>query len=295
MTFKLELTKKKKKIEKYLETFFLNYKNDFEKKLFESMRYSLLAGGKRIRPILLIEIGELFGSKFDDLIDYACALEMIHTYSLIHDDLPSMDDDDLRRGRPTNHIVYGEDMAILAGDGLLNSAFELMLTKAIKVEQNGYLHAFKAISSASGVNGMIVGQVADILSENIRPNKETLNYIHINKTSALLTAALLAGGHIGSVDEATIATLEKLGLNIGLSFQIKDDILDIESTTKELGKPVGSDDKNSKLTYPSLYGMDESYKMIEELEVESLKILKKYNGDTKFLEDLVTYLKNRSN
>ncbi len=293
MDFKTGLHNKGKIIEDYLNLFFTNAANTFEEKIYESMKYSLLAGGKRIRPILVLEIGKLFGAKFEDLIDYACAIEMIHTYSLIHDDLPAMDNDDLRRGKPTNHIVYGDAIAVLAGDALLNSAFELMTKKALESNNMNYIKAMSIIGSASGVKGMIGGQVADILSENQTPNKETLEYIHLNKTSAILTASILAGAHIANVGEKNIERLTELGHNIGLSFQIKDDILDIESTTDQLGKPIGSDEKNAKLTYPSLYGIEASKEKINELSKRSYEILDIFDGDSSFIKSLVDFLNVR--
>ncbi|MBI9012011.1 MAG: polyprenyl synthetase family protein [Clostridiales bacterium] len=293
MSIKEGLHKKAGIIEAQLNTYFDTHDNSYQKELHDSMLYSLLNGGKRIRPVLLIEIGELFGAKKEDLIDFACAIEMIHTYSLIHDDLPAMDDDDLRRGKKTNHIVYGEAMAILAGDGLLNFAYELMTEVSLKKNSYNYLKAMKEISKAAGHQGMVGGQVADCLSEGKVGTKETLEYIQLNKTSALLTCALTAGGCIAGVSEMTLNDLRKLGTAVGLAFQIKDDILDIESNESVLGKPIGSDEKNRKLTYPSVFGLEASKAKVRELTDEANRILINFDGDTTFLESLVNYLCNR--
>ncbi|MCH4888824.1 polyprenyl synthetase family protein [Acidaminobacter sp. JC074] len=287
MNFKESLHNKAQVVEKHLATFFNEHQNEFEKKLHDSMKYSLLSGGKRIRPILALEIGRLFGAHESQVIDYACAIEMIHTYSLIHDDLPAMDDDDLRRGKKTNHIVYGEAMAILAGDGLLNYAFELMSDKAISMN---HVNAMKAVSKASGHQGMIGGQVADIMSEDQGGDADILHYIQMNKTSALLTCALLAGGHIAGADDKVIKNLERLGACVGIAFQIKDDILDIESDEETLGKPIGSDEKNKKLTYPSLHGLEASKEKLLSLTQEAHDILDGFSGDVTFLKMLVDYL-----
>ncbi len=287
MSLKEGLHNRAQIIEDHLVTFFNDHQNDFEMKLHEAMKYSLLSGGKRIRPILTLEIGKLFNAEQSNLIDYACAVEMIHTYSLIHDDLPAMDDDDLRRGKKTNHIVFGEAIAILAGDGLLNYAFELMSEKALTMN---HVKAMRAVSKAAGHQGMIGGQVADIMSENQGGDENILHYIQLNKTSALLTCSLLAGGYIAGVDEDTINKLERLGSCVGIAFQIKDDILDIESDVKTLGKPIGSDEKNHKLTYPSLFGLEESKEKLISLTDEAHLILDGFDGDVSFLKMLVDYL-----
>lgn len=293
MDFSEHLQKYSNLIDGNLKLLLSNSTNSYESKIYESMKYSLLSGGKRIRPVLLLETGISFGATIDELLDFACSMEMIHTYSLIHDDLPAMDDDDLRRGNPTNHIVYGEAIAILAGDALLNTSFETMIGKAVKSNNMKYLKAIEVISKSSGIHGMIGGQVADILSENVSPDKETLNYIHMNKTSALLTASIVAGGYIAGVSDDIISKLYNLGNNIGLSFQIRDDILDIESTVEKLGKPIGSDEKNKKMTYPSLYGLEESKMKIKELHENSIGILNSLDVDVDFLKHMVDFLYNR--
>lgn len=289
MSFQEGLHNRAQIIDQHLENYLTEHNNPFETRLHESMTYSLMSGGKRIRPILLLEFGKLFGAKEPELIDFACCLEMIHTYSLIHDDLPAMDDDDLRRGRKTNHIVYGEAMAILAGDGLLNYAFEEMSGLSLKYGMN-HLKAMHEISLASGHQGMIGGQVADILSENQTGNIETLTYIQKKKTGALITASIVAGGCIAGVDETTLASLRRLGEVVGIAFQIQDDILDIESDERTLGKPIGSDEKNHKLTYPSLYGIEDSKAKVKALTDEAHQILDGYKGDVIFLKELIEFL-----
>lgn len=277
-----------------LDRFFVSSEHHFEMVLMDSMRYSLCSGGKRIRPVLMLETGKLFGHEDKSLLNFACALEMIHTYSLIHDDLPAMDDDDLRRGKPTNHKIYGEAMAILAGDGLLNYAFELMSSTALQANDMKYVRAMHYVATCSGYQGMIGGQVADIMSEDEAGNAETLNYIHSNKTGRLLTAPLVVAGILASCDETMVSMLERLGQIIGLMFQIKDDLLDIESTEAELGKPIGSDSKNKKLTYPALYGMEASYEKMSALKHEALEIIDQLPGDTGFYVSLVDFLMNRT-
>lgn len=294
MNFQDGLHNKAKIIDDYLNLYLTQHENSFELKLHESMRYSLLAGGKRIRPVLLMTIGELFGSKQEQLIDYACCIEMIHTYSLIHDDLPAMDDDDLRRGIATNHIVFGEAMAILAGDGLLNFAFETMSRIALSQGMN-HVKAMHEISKAAGHQGMIGGQVADILSENQMGDLSILTYIQEKKTGALITTSIVAGGMIAGVDDETIEKLRLLGTLVGTAFQIQDDILDIESTEQTLGKPIGSDEKNSKLTYPSLCGLEASKARVQSLIQEAVQIIESFEGDVTFLKALIEYLCYRKN
>lgn len=289
MSFKDGLHKRKEIIDAHLETFLNEHNNKFEAHLHESMTYSLLSGGKRIRSILMMEIGKLYGVDEKKLIDFACAIEMIHTYSLIHDDLPAMDDDDLRRGKKTNHIVYGEAMAILAGDALLNLAYETMSDVCCSYGRP-HVKAMSVIANAAGHRGMVGGQVADILSEEQGGDGEILNYIQMNKTSALLTCPLVAAGYIAELDESKIKVLEKLGTCVGIAFQIKDDILDIESDEATLGKPIGSDEKNNKLTYPGLFGLDASKDKVKALTNEAYHLLDQLSGDVSFLRSLIDYL-----
>jgi len=228
------------------------------KLLCESMRYSLLAGGKRIRPVLLLACCEMLGGDLEQAKVPAAALEMIHTYSLIHDELPGMDDDDYRRGRLTNHKVYGVGPAILAGDGLLNYAYECLLENAAEYPQNlaGHMRAAKAIANRAGVCGMIAGQSIDLSSEHMAPDADRLAYIHTHKTADLLTAPLLAAAHISGASEEQIAALERFGWCVGIAFQIDDDLLDVEGDAALLGKQTGMDAQRGKMTWPALVGVE---------------------------------------
>lgn len=260
--------------------------------IYKAMAYSVFAGGKRVRPILMLAVCEALGGNINDALPYACGLEMIHTYSLIHDDLPAMDNDDYRRGKLTCHKAFNEALAILAGDGLLTYAFDIMLSDAFEKKDTKYLYAAKTIAQLSGMKGMLVGQVADVESEHKKIDGETLLFIHDNKTAGLIKAALLAGASIGGADNSTLDVLEKVGYNIGVAFQIKDDILDVTSTTEVLGKPVLSDEKNEKVTYVSLYGLEKAQKDFENLSQEAIKILEKIEN-SEFLVYYANKLINR--
>ncbi len=260
----------------------------------EAMLYSLNAGGKRIRPMLLLEMAKAYGDINNDVVTFAAAIEMIHTYSLIHDDLPCMDDDDLRRGKSTSHVVYGEDIAVLAGDSLLNLASEVMLKTVIKnCENNNYMYAMREILKASGSNGMILGQVADIKYHETDIDVATLDFINFNKTGRLLTASIVAGAYIGGAEDKEISLLREIGRDIGLLFQIVDDVLDVVGDAEKLGKRTQIDTKNHKKTYPNLLGLDGTYQAIKSLQsalkskVESLSI------EPTFLVSLVDFLANR--
>lgn len=293
MNFKDQLAHYTELVNSHLLTYF-DYKEGYNKTLIESMEYSITAGGKRLRPILALASYELFGTEIKQIMPYACALEMIHSYSLIHDDLPAMDNDDYRRGKLTNHKVYGEGNAILAGDGLLNYSFELMLDFALQ-QKDIYSHvrSIKEIANSAGVNGMIGGQIVDLESENKSISEDVLNYIHLNKTAALITAPLKVGSIIGGGSEEDIKTMEKVGLNLGLAFQIKDDILDIIGDENKLGKTVGKDIENHKSTYPALFGLENSIKKVEELTKNVNSLLKPYGDKASFLLDLNNYLLQR--
>jgi geranylgeranyl diphosphate synthase type II len=248
----------------------------------EAMRYSVFAGGKRVRPTLALLSTKALGSDFNKTIPFACALEMIHAYSLIHDDLPAMDNDDYRRGKLTNHKVYGEAVAILAGDALLNIAYEIMTDYALESVDINSLKAMSKIAKASGIDGMIGGQVVDILSDGKIIEKEILTYIHENKTAALIKAAMASGAIMAGADDEIVRQFELSGYYLGMAFQIKDDILDVEGNASELGKSIGSDAKNHKNTYVSLYGMERAKKDYEEFSSESVQILLRlslYNND----------------
>ncbi len=293
MVFKEQLMNYIDLVNENLSSYF-QQENGYNNILIESMKYSLFAGGKRLRPILALASYDLFGKDFREVLPYACALEMIHTYSLIHDDLPAMDNDDYRRGKLTNHKVYGEGIAILAGDGLLNYSFEIMLDHALKQKNMyPYIRSIKEIGNSAGIHGMIGGQVVDLDSENKQVNEETLKYIHLNKTAALITAPLKIGAIIGGANEDDIKAMEEVGLNLGLAFQIKDDILDVVGDKNKLGKNTGSDIEKHKATYPSLFGLENSINKVEELTDNVKVLLKPYNGKSEFLLDLSNYLLNR--
>jgi len=283
---------KAEQMDAFLNGYFIRSDNKFIEKINKAMRYSLTASGKRLRPLLLMEFCKLFGGTEEDAMDFAASIEMIHTYSLIHDDLPAMDNDDLRRGKPTNHIVFGEATAILAGDALLNYAYENMLSKALQdpAKMQRYVHAAKVIADKSGCRGMILGQVADIMCEGEPIGVETLDYVNLHKTGDLIKAAMMAGAIIGGAGKEALGKVETIGLNIGMAFQIVDDILDIESTAAAMGKPRGSDLRNDKTTYPMLLGADISKKIVRERVDHAISILKELDGDTTFLEALFKYL-----
>lgn len=273
---------------------YLPKKEGYFKTIYEAMHYSLEAGGKRIRPILMQLSYEAVGGK-ESIDAYLCGIEMIHTYSLIHDDLPAMDNDDYRRGKLTNHKVFGEAVAILAGDGLLTEAFHVMLHDALKHGGPERLQAAYILSEASGVEGMIGGQVLDIESENKTIDLETLDVIHLNKTGALIAAATKMGAVLGGGSAREISLLEAYGKYIGKVFQIVDDILDATSTMEELGKPIGSDKENHKNTYLSFYSIEECYQIAETLTSKAVHLLEQIEGDTRLLEEIALKLIKRRN
>lgn len=262
--------------------------------LYEAMGYSLYAGGKRIRPILMQLAYEAVGGK-DDITPYLCAIEMIHTYSLVHDDLPAMDNDDLRRGKPTNHKVFGEATAILAGDALLTGAFELMLEDALIHDDMNRVRAAAILAEASGATGMIGGQILDMQSENKQIDVEELEEIHLYKTGALIAAAVNMGAVLGGGTSTEVTALTFYGKYLGKVFQIVDDVLDAVSTAEELGKPINSDIKNQKNTYLSFYDIDTCYDIAKDLTDKAIQCLDRVEGDTTLLRDLATRLVHRRN
>ncbi len=267
-------------------------------KHIESMRYSVFVGGKRVRPILCLAGAEVVSqgqTKLEDCLPVAGALECIHTYSLIHDDLPAMDDDELRRGKPTNHVMFGEAAAILAGDGLLTYAFELLSSPSSNLSAITRLKIITLISKAAGSFGMVGGQALDIEFEGQQVSYETLKRIHRSKTGALITASIVSGGLVAGADDKQRAALSNYGKNLGLAFQIVDDILDIESTTEELGKPVGSDQEAEKVTYPSLFGLDKSKKMAQETVARAIDSLIIFDTFADPLRALAKYIIERKN
>lgn len=264
------------------------------KLISDAMLYSLNAGGKRIRPMMLLEMAKAYGEEMSKTLPFAMAIEMIHTYSLIHDDLPAMDDDDLRRGKPTNHVVYGEDIAILAGDGLLNLASEIMLQATIQnAGEIKYLRAMHEIMGASGANGMILGQVADIKFNDATVDLERLDFINGYKTGKLLTAALVAGGILGGADDEEVEKLRSIGKDMGLLFQIVDDLLDVVGDETKLGKRTQIDSKNLKITYPSLIGIDATRAKITEIAYRLKDRINTLQIEPTFLVSLVDFLADR--
>lgn len=264
--------------------------------IYNAMKYSLEAGGKRLRPVLVLATCDFCGGDIKEAMPYALAMEYIHTYSLIHDDLPCVDNDDLRRGKPTNHVMFGEAMATLAGDGLLNSAFEAMLSDIKNTENTDSLirkiKAADAIGNAAGCLGMIAGQVADIEAEGKSISVEHLDYINKNKTGAIIRAAVQAGAYLGGADEDLFNDLTEYAEDLGLAFQIRDDILDITGTVEELGKNVGHDEETNKSTYPAIFGLEESEKRLEEVNNHALKVIEKYDN-AEFYRELVEMMANR--
>lgn len=294
MNCKQILEQKAKQIDKYLEQY-LPSEKEYPSIIFEAMRYSVFAGGKRLRPVLLLSACETLGGDTEKAIPFACAIEMIHSYSLIHDDLPAMDNDDYRRGMLTNHKKFGEDIAILAGDGLLHHAFEIMSDACVKYCSEKTVKAMQAIAHGAGVFGMLSGQVADVISEGKQIDEKTMYFIHKNKTAAMLQGALKAGTLLAGGTEQQIKLMEQAGEKIGVAFQIADDILDVTSTFQELGKPVHSDEKNEKNTFVTMYGIEASQKMVQTLSEEAIAIFQTFGEKADFLIELTQYLMKRKN
>ncbi len=272
---------------------FLPTKQNKQSTIYDAMRYSVFAGGKRLRPILMWEVAKLFGADWDTVKEFACAIEMIHTYSLIHDDLPAMDNDDIRRGMPTNHIKFGEDIAILAGDALLNKAFET----ALQSKSPNIISAMKVFAASSGTEGMIGGQVVDLESEGQGIDLDTLKYIHSLKTGALIESACLIGAILSESDDMDMhyEEISAFAKSLGIAFQIQDDILDVEGDEKTLGKPIGSDTECEKNTYVTLCGINKAKELSKkhsQLAIDSLSV---FGDDAEFLIRLTNYLINRNN
>jgi geranylgeranyl diphosphate synthase type II len=255
------------------------------------MRYSLLGGGKRLRPTLVLSAGEAFGAETDDLMPAACAIEMIHTYSLIHDDLPAMDNDDLRRGRPTCHKAFGEAVAILAGDALLTQAFRVLAADAPRRDPERQVRVIREVATAAGtVDALIGGQIADIESEGKKVDDLALEYIHRSKTGAMISAAVVVGGEIAGATSVQIENLRGYGQKIGLAFQIADDILDVTSTSEQLGKTPGKDLAASKATYPAVHGISASQTRAQELVDDAVEIVSSLGLKTRVLEDIARFI-----
>lgn len=276
----------------------------FQKTIFEAMNYSILSGGKRIRPLMMKETFEMLGGRGRIVEPFMAALEMIHTYSLIHDDLPCMDDDEYRRGRKTTHVVYGEGMAVLAGDGMLNFAYETASRAFDLLEENdldGYKRvakALKILGTKAGIYGMVGGQVVDVESEEkeIAISADMLLFIHKNKTAALIEAALMIGAVLAGADDVTVNKMEQCAANVGIAFQIQDDILDVTGTMEELGKPIGSDEKNNKQTYITIFGMDKAKEDVAKLSGDAVDQIEACEQDNsgEFLKELIISLINRT-
>lgn len=297
MNIKAYIKEKQQLVDNYLKQYFnLPFKPHI---LYESMTYSLFAGGKRIRPILALASYEVCGGDPVNILPQASALELIHTYSLIHDDLPSMDNDDLRRGKPTNHKIYGEALAILAGDALLTEAFRMMTIikdsekESRKISYKAIVNLIREISDAAGAYGMVGGQTQDIISERMKPEEETLEFIHVHKTAALIKTAVRTGAILAGSKKSILNALTKYGEFIGLAFQVIDDILDVEGKTEELGKTSGSDLKKGKMTYPALYGLERAKQKSEELVFSAIDALKIFSSEADPLRDLALYLLKR--
>ncbi len=285
-----------------------------QRTVLEAMNYSVLAGGKRLRPMLMQETYRMFGGRGREVEPLMAAIEMIHTYSLVHDDLPAMDNDEYRRGRKTTHAVYGEAMGILAGDGLLNLAWETAMQSFSAAGQGtgrfapgaesfgeGAADRMRRVAGAvevlarkAGVYGMIGGQTADIEAEGARQvSAEQLLFIHEHKTAALIQAAMMAGAILAGADQEQVRQMERCACDIGVAFQIQDDILDVTGTMEELGKPIGSDEKNQKQTYVTIMGMEASVREVERLSREAMEILASVEGDSGFLRELTAFLIHR--
>ena len=272
---------------------YIKKENIPQKTILDAMSYSLFAGGKRLRPVIMLLVSEMFDGDICDVLPFACAMEMIHTYSLIHDDLPAMDNDDLRRGKPTNHKVYGEAIAILAGDALLNMAFEI--TSNHKYTDNKRaLKAISELSKSSCIYGMIGGQVIDIESENKSISAELLTTLHALKTGAIIRSSGVIGGIISGATDEEICAIDNYCLNLGLAFQIQDDILDVLGNEDVLGKPIGSDGENNKTTYVTLFGLENAKKMVVEYSNKAIDSLSSFGDKADNLIILANYLINRN-
>ena len=296
MEIKTYLNEQRQRVEERLAELMLQPGGEFSRHI-ESMRYSLFVGGKRIRPVLCLAGAEAVdGSETvrKNALPVACALECIHTYSLIHDDLPAMDNDDLRRGKPTNHTVFGEAAAILAGDGLLTYAFDLLSSpKTAKIADSVRIRVIQTIARAAGPLGMVGGQSLDMIYEGAQVGYETLRSIHRSKTGALITASVLSGAMVAGATPDQEAALCTYGNNIGLAFQIVDDLLDVEATTEELGKPAGSDVQSDKVTYPSLFGKETSRTMAREAVQEAITALNSFDAQADPLRALAQFIVDR--
>ena len=296
VNFQDELKKRTEEIEAVLKSY-LPKEEGFAKTMAQAINYSLMAGGKRLRPMLLLETSRMFGGEEKLAYPFMTAMEMIHTHSLVHDDLPALDNDDYRRGRLTTHKVYGEAMGVLSGVALLNYAYEVMLT-AFDLTEDDYgiqrvVKALKVVANKTGIYGMLGGQSVDVENDGKPMSREMLDYIYKNKTSALIEGSMMAGAILGGASSEEAAVVEKAASQIGLAFQIQDDILDVTSTAEELGKPVHSDEKNHKTTYVTIMGINEASQQVADLSEEAVKLLEGLNKKNEFLLTLVKELVGR--
>ncbi len=293
MDIKAYLKEKRDIVDSYLKSYFSTPFKPFD--LHDAMTYSLFAGGKRIRPILALASYEACGGHAEKILPQASALELIHTYSLIHDDLPSMDNDDLRRGIPTNHKVFGEAMAVLAGDALLTEAFSMITHADVSspISRASLLRVVREVSIAAGPHGMVGGQAQDILSENTEPDGDVLKFIHLHKTAALIKASVAVGPILAKSKRSIVKALTAYGEHIGLAFQVIDDILDVEGSTEELGKTAGSDQKKKKLTYPGFFGMEKARAIAGDLVTSAINSLDAFSSDADPLREIARYLLRR--
>ncbi len=291
MNFNIELKKKAKLAEEALDRY-LPSGDAYPHLIHQAMRYSVMSGGKRLRPALVMAAAESVGGNATDVLPAACAIELIHTYSLIHDDLPVMDNDDYRRGRLTNHKVYGEAIALLAGDALLTLAFKLMAENKCS-SPGDVLQVIHEVADGVGTFGLIGGQVVDTFSEGESTNEATLEYIHRHKTGALYRVSVRAGAILAGAGERQLASLTEYAENLGLAFQIKDDILDIAGDGEKLGKPVGSDIKNKKVTYPALFGLEKSRERARLATENARDALRFFGEEADFLRSLVQFVIDR--
>ena len=296
VNFQDELKKRTEEIEAVLKSY-LPREEGFAKTMAQAMNYSVLAGGKRLRPMLILETCRMFGGEDKLAYPFMAAMEMIHTHSLVHDDLPALDNDDYRRGRLTTHKVYGEAMGVLSGVALLNYAYEVMLTAFDLAEDEKararVINALKVMSHKTGLYGMLGGQSVDVENDGKPMSREMINYIYENKTSALIEGSMMAGAILGGASAEEVAVVEKAASGIGLAFQIQDDILDVTSTAEELGKPIRSDEKNHKTTYVTLMGIEKASQQVAELSEEAVKLLEGLNKKNEFLFTLVKELVGR--
>ena len=294
MNFSGEMKQKVNEIEEILDEY-LPAAEGYQKQIMEAMAYSVTAGGKRLRPMLMQETFRLFGGEGKVVEPFMAALEMIHTYSLVHDDLPAMDNDEYRRGRKTTHVVYGEAMGILAGDALLNYAFETAV-KAFDIAPEKSLQigkALKILAEKAGIYGMIGGQVVDVASCGKGLDEAMLNFIYELKTGALIESAMMIGAVLAGATQEQVRTVEKIASDVGIAFQIQDDILDVTSTQEELGKPIHSDEKNEKSTYVTIKGLDEAAKDVERISEEAVELLQSLNLENPYLTWLIQELVQR--